>query len=182
MPLVRGRVERRRRGRAAPSARPCPASSATSAAESISVGSKPGIGPARGVHHDERVDAFRVARARLARDHAAHRVAEQPEAVEPGRVGDRERVGDEPVERVRVADRSGLSLAPWPRWSKIDDRVIAGQHGDVVGEVFLGAAEPVHEQQARDRSRPPRPRAPTPSSVVMRMPPCSRESAARRAT
>ena len=58
------------------------------------------------------------------RDHAAHRVTEQPEAIETDRVGDRERVGDEPIERVRgeIVGLVALAVAPMV---EDDDRVVA---------------------------------------------------------
>ena len=80
--------------------------------------------PGRGVHQDQRLDPLRMPQRDPAGDHAAHRVAEQPEAVEADRVGDRERVGDEPVERVRgrIVGLVALAVAAVVEH---DDRVVA---------------------------------------------------------
>ena len=124
-----------------------PCVSATSTAMSMSVGIEAGDRTGRRVHHHERVDARRLLHRDLARDHAAHRVAEQTEVLEAGRVGDRERVGDEPLERIRR--RIGRVVArAVPTMIEDHDGVIARQRRHVIGEVFLRAAEPVHKQQA----------------------------------
>ena len=46
---------------------------------------------------------------------------------------------------------SGLSLSPCPRWSNVTTRCRADERVDVVGEVLLGAAETVDEQQPGER-------------------------------
>ena len=136
-----------------------PRVSATSAAASMSDASKPGIGPGGRVHHHERLDPLGRAEHDLARHHAAHRVAEQAEGVEPGRVGDAAACPSTSRSSVYAAGFVGLVARPVAAVVEDDDGVIAGQDGYVIGEVLLGSAEPVHEQQAGTRRRPPRLRA-----------------------
>jgi hypothetical protein len=100
------------------------------------------------VHHHQRVDAGRVPDRDAARHHAAHRVAEQAETLEPDRVGDLEYVRFEAGEAVRVDGRGLVALAVAAMVER-DDGVVAREQPDVVGEVLLGTAEPVHEQQGR---------------------------------
>ena len=118
----------------------------------MSAGSNPGIGP-RDVSIITSASTRSGARQRdLARDHPAHRVAEEAEPVEADRVGDLEDVGREPVERVRAA-LGRLVARTVAAVIEDDDGVVAREHGNVVGEVLLGAAEPVHQQQPRARAR-----------------------------
>ena len=100
--------------------------------------------------------------------HAAHRVAEQPQVVQPVRVGDRHARRRPGGRASRRAASSGWSLSPCPRWSNVTTRWSTREGVDVVGEVLLGAADPVHQEQpGRLRIGPPTTVArPTPSSVV----------------
>ena len=79
-------------------------------------------------------------------------MAEQPEAVEAGCVGDRERVGDQPVERVgrRVGRLVAVAVAAMV---ERHDGVVAREHLDVVGEVEPPAPEAVHQQETRSFTR-----------------------------
>lgn len=105
----------------------------------------------RGVHQDQRLDPLRMYQHDPARHHAAHRVAEQAEPVEPDPLRHRHHVGDEAIERIgrRITRRIALTVAAVVGRHH---RVSLGQHLDVIGEVLLGAAEPVHEEQARSTS------------------------------
>ncbi len=123
-----------------------PSVSATSHADVHQRRIESGDRSGRRVHHHQRVDALGVVDGDAAGDHAAHRVAEQPELIETGRVGDRERVGSHPVERVRrgigrVVARAVTTMI------EDHDRVIACEHRDVIGEIFLRAAQPVHQHE-----------------------------------
>ncbi len=125
---------------------------ATSAAASIERGIEPGDRAGRGVHHHERVEALRREQRNLTGHHPAHRMAEQPETVERTSVGDVEDVVREPLDRIRVAI-GRLVAGAVPTVVEHDDGVIAREGRNVVGEVFFGAAEPVHQQQARTGTR-----------------------------
>ena len=144
-----------------------------SAPSSMSSASKPGIGPGA-------VSIMTSASTRSgcvehdpAGDHPAHRVAEQPEAVEPDRVGDRERVGDEPVEGVRrrvgraCRSRRGRGGRRRPRCGRARAR-------------RRGRRSPPSRPRSRARAAGPgrvpvtSTASPTPSSVVMRTPHASR--------
>ena len=106
----------------------------------------PGGGPGGGVHEHERVETVGMGEHHPARDHAAHRVTEQPEGVEPERVGHRQHVGGEAIQRVggRLVGSAAL-----PVTAKVerDDAVVTGERLHVVGEVLLGAAEAVYQEQ-----------------------------------
>ena len=84
-------------------------------------------------------------------------MAEQAEAFEAERVGHLEHVGDEALEGVgrrRIGGRIVRSVAGAVAAMVDDDHgVVDGERGHVVREVFLGAPEPVHEQQARPAPR-----------------------------
>jgi hypothetical protein len=69
---------------------------------------------------------------------------EQKKAVDAERVCDAEHVGRHPVERVRVQLCRTVALAVTTVVER-DDSVALGQDLDVIGEVFLGASEPVDE-------------------------------------
>ena len=83
----------------------------------------------------------------LARDHPAHRVAEESEVVEPRRIGDRQRVGHEPGERIRRGIRRIVARAV-TAMIEDHDRVVLRQRRDVIGEVLLRATEPVHQEKS----------------------------------
>ena len=81
-----------------------------------------------------------------ARHHAAHRVPEQPQVAEVVGVGDRERVGREPIEAVG-GGVVGRVARPVPTVVEHDHAVIDREGVDVVGEVLLGAAESVDQEE-----------------------------------
>ena len=158
-PVVRGRVERPDRVEE-PLQRVLAVRRARSrAATSISSGSSPGTGPG-----DVSISTSASTRSgcssdHAADDHAAHRVAEQPER---GRARPRRRRRACRPRAGRASRRpgsSGASLSPWPRWSKVTTRVARRERVEVVGEILLRAAEAVHEQQRGPAPRPRRPRA-----------------------
>ena len=106
----------------------------------------------RGVHHHERVDTRRLAQRNPPHDHPAHGVTQEPEVLEPGRLGDRQGVGTEPGQRVRrgigrVVARAMTAMV------EDHDTVITRERRHVIGEVLLRAAEAVHQQQARSVAR-----------------------------
>ena len=83
-----------------------------------------------------------------ARHHAAHGVPEQPEVVEAVGVGHRQRVRREPVEAVG-GGVIGRIARPVPTVVEHDHAMIDGERLHMVGKVFFGAAEAVHEQEPR---------------------------------
>ena len=76
-------------------------------------------------------------------------------------------VGREPVEGVGGRVVGGVALAVAPVVERDDPVVPGAKRLDVVGEVLLGAAEAVHEEQRRGvvRDRRPTTASATPSSV-----------------
>src|SRR5205085_6821263 len=61
-------------------------------------------------------------------------------------------VAHEPLDRVRIAVGRLVALAV-TTVVEHDDGVIPSERGNVIGEVFLCAPEPVHQEQARTASR-----------------------------
>ena len=102
----------------------------------------------RRVEQDEGVDALGVREHEAASDHPAHRVAEEREPLEVERVGDRERVGGEPVERVG-GDVGGLVAGAVPAMVEEHHVGVLTEAGRVVGEILLGPGEAVHEEERR---------------------------------
>jgi len=107
-----------------------------------------GDGTVRGVHEHERLETVRRGDRDAPGDHAAHRVAEQPDPLLTEVVGDRQDVGGHAVERV-VVGRLRLGALAVAAVVEHHDPVVGGEPLDVVGEVLLRAAEAVHEEQRR---------------------------------
>ncbi len=74
-------------------------------------------------------------------------MTEQAQPAEVVRVGDGQGVGSQPVEAVGGRVVGGVAL-PVPTMVEHHDPVIDGEGAGVIGEVFLGAAEPVDEEEA----------------------------------
>ena len=123
--------------------------------EGHQLGVEAGRRSGRGVHEHEGGDPLRRRQHEPPHHHPAHRVAEQPQIVEAGGVDDVADVGSEPVEGVGVGVVGIVALAVAAVVER-DDAVVAREDVDMVGEVLLGTAEPVHQEQRR--APPPGPR------------------------
>ena len=101
------------------------------------------------VHEHERGDAVGHRQREVLGDHAAHRVAQQREAVPPERVDEPAGVVGERRQRVvpLLGRLAAGAVAPVVRRDRVEP---AGREGvDPVGEVLLRAREPVDQQQPR---------------------------------
>ena len=98
------------------------------------------------VHEDQRLDALGVLEHQPLGDDAAHRVAEQVEALQPEGVEGGDGIGDELVERVarRIAGVGRVAVATVvPRHHP----TVGGEVVDDVGPVDAATGEPVDEDQ-----------------------------------
>ncbi len=99
------------------------------------------------VHEDQRRNPLRVVEHDVEHRHATHRVAEHDESVPAERVGQRQDVGREDLERVRrlVVRFVAVPVAPQVGRHRVPPE--DGQVVEEIGEVLLGPAEPVDQQE-----------------------------------